>query len=97
MQHSLKSLPPSIAHYAAQNQQPLHPLQNPLQNIFIPDKRVMRRLKSIIAFYGKLPKSEPFNYGSSSSYRKYPEPPPSTGKPIEFNQIDDLPLFGKFK
>jgi hypothetical protein len=91
MQYSLSSLPPSIAYYAQQSQQPLQPLQN----VFIPDKRTINRLKRIFAFYEKLPKSEPFNYGTSSSYRKHPEPPPSTQKPIEFNRIDDLPLFKK--
>lgn len=91
MQYNLKNLPPSIAYYAAQKNQPL----NPIQNFVVPDKRAIQRLKRVLAYYEKLPKSEPFNYGTSSNYPKYPEPTPSTEKPIEFNKLDDLPLFKK--
>jgi hypothetical protein len=91
MQYSLSNLPPSIAHYAQQNQQPQHPHQN----FVVPDKRTINRLKRIFAYYDKLPKSAPFNYGTSSSYRKKPTPPALMGQPPEFNRIDDLPLFEK--
>jgi hypothetical protein len=94
MEYSLANLPPSLAYYAekvAQSQQP----QQPHQNFVVPNKRTINRLKHVIALYGQLPKSEPFNYGTSSTYRKKPVPPPSTQKPIEFNKINDLPLFQK--
>jgi hypothetical protein len=64
----------------------------PHANLVVPDKQAIHDLKDIIQLYQAL-KPEPFNYGSSSGYRKYPEPPPATGNPIEFDRIDDLPLF----
>ena len=67
----------------------------PHANLVEPDKRVVRDLKDIMHLYEKLRPAEPFNYGTTSGYRKYPEPPQPKEplKPIEFNKIDDLPLF----
>jgi hypothetical protein len=65
----------------------------PHANLAIPSKRETDNLQPAVAYTEKLPKSEPFNYGTLSGYRKKPVPPPSTDKPIEFNKIDDLPLF----
>ena len=66
----------------------------PHANRVVPDKRVIRDLKEIIQLYQAL-KPEPFNYGTSSSYRKHPVPPPLKEKPMEFDRIDDLPIFKK--
>src|ERR1700752_1972328 len=63
-----------------------------VENIVVPDDQEIQHLKPFIRYLAKL-KSEPFNYGSSSGYRKYPEPPPATEDPIEFDRVDDLPLF----
>jgi len=67
----------------------------PHANLVVPDKRAIRNLKEIIQLYEKLKPSEPFNYGTSSGYRKYPKPPPLSEEPAEINRTDDLPLFGK--
>jgi hypothetical protein len=65
----------------------------PHANLAIPAKRETEQLRPVVAYAETLPKSEPFNYGTSSSYRKHPEPPPSIEKSIEFNKTSDLPLF----
>ena len=91
MEYSLANLPPSIAHYAAQS----HQHQQSHQNFVMPDKRTINRLKRIISFYGRLPKSEPFNDGTLNGYGKYPQPPQPkrTLKMADLDRIDDLPLF----
>jgi len=66
-----------------------------LTRFVVPNEHEIQRLRPVITYLEKLKPSEPFNYGTSSSYRKYPEPPPLEGKPIDFNKIDDLPLFAK--
>jgi hypothetical protein len=67
----------------------------PHANLAIPSKRETDRLKPAVAYAETLPKTETFNYGTSSSFRKKPEPPLFRGKPPEFNRINDLPLFKK--
>ena len=64
------------------------------ENIVVPDENEIQHLRPFISYLERL-KSDPFNYGTSSSYRKYPEPPPLSGKPVEFDRTDDLPLFEK--
>jgi hypothetical protein len=66
----------------------------PYANLVVPDKQVIRDLKDIIQLYQAL-KPDPFNYGSSSGYRKHSELPPLSEEPIEMNRISDLPLFKK--
>jgi hypothetical protein len=69
------------------------PMLLPHANLVVPDKQAIRDLKDIILFYEKLKPPESFNYVSGSGYRKYPEPPQLKEKPIEFDRIDNLPLF----
>jgi len=65
-----------------------------IANFVVPDGREIQHLRPFISYLERL-KSDPFNYGTSSGYRKYPEPPPLSGKPVEFDRTDDLPLFEK--
>lgn len=64
------------------------------ENVVVPDEQAIRHLRPVIRYMEKL-KPKPLNYGTSSGYRKYPEPPPLRGEPIQFNRTDDLPLFEK--
>lgn len=68
----------------------------PHANLAIPNKRVINELKPAIAFTQQ-PQTKPFNYGTASSYRKFPEllEPSQTTLPTDFNRVDDLPLFKK--
>lgn len=65
----------------------------PHANLAVPSKQERDELEPAVAYAEKLEK--PFNYGTSSSYRKYSEPPQEAVEPIEINKTDDLPLFEK--
>jgi len=63
-------------------------------NVVVPAEREIRRLRPALRYFAKL-KPTPFNYGTGSGYRKYPEPKEEPAEPAPLDTPDDLPLFKK--
>lgn len=65
-----------------------------LDNIVVPTKQEIRRLRPVVSFIEKL-KPQPFNDGTTSRYRKHLEQSQPPVFPIPYNRFDNLPLFRK--
>jgi hypothetical protein len=65
----------------------------PHANLVVPDKASIHDFDEIIHLYEKL-KFHPFNYGTSSGYRKYPDTQKTFQSPVLTDlSCRDLPLF----
>jgi hypothetical protein len=67
----------------------------PHANLVVPDKWAIRNLREIIELYEKLKHSEPFNYGAMSAYARRSANHQEAIKPVQVNNLNDLPLFKK--
>lgn len=104
MQASLKNHPktsiqnhPNYRVVQVSNRQGQVGMLLPHANLVVPDKHAVRELREIIQLYEQLKPSEPFNYGTSSKYRKQVWQDHAPNAPVQFREpsVYDLPLFKK--
>lgn len=87
-------LPPSLEYYAAKNRES----NSPQANFVAPDPRTVHRLRRVLAYYARQSGRQTFEYGTTSAYKKYHQPPAQKMSPVKIialNRFDDLPLSAK--